>query len=186
MNQSHPLRKKFFYLATASLALALVGCGGGNDDDPEPSGEVGALNITNATNTALNGWYGSTNVGLTGVKDTGDGRVGPNECAFTFDNINKLTGDRTLGMLGDIRYAYSNGSTTPPLNGDSIKIGQSTYNFVKESTNFNRASVNLSLGTVTFNNLLARDGSNNTVEISGVLRLPDAASRDSACNKTAG
>ena len=186
MSPITPLRKKFFYVATASLALALAGCGGGNDDDPQPSGEVGALNITNATNTALNGWYGTTNLALTGVKDTGDGRVGPNVCAFSFQNINKVSGDRTLGMLGDIRYAYSNGSNTPPLNGQSIKIGESTYNFVKEGTNFSRASVNLTLGTITFNNLVARDGSNNTVEVSGVLRLPDATSRDDACNKTAG
>lgn len=186
MSQFTPLRKTFFYVATASLALALAGCGGGNDDNPESSGEAGALNITNATNTTLNGFYGSTDVALTGVKDTGDGRVGPNECAFSFQNINKVSGDTSLGMLGDIRYAYSNGSNTPPLNGQSIKIGESTYNFVKDSTNLTRASINLSLGTVTFNNLLARDGSNNTVEISGILRLPDATSRDDACNKTAG
>lgn len=182
MNHFQPLRKKFFYLATASLALALAGCGGGNDDDPDPSGDVGALNISNATDANLNGWYGSTNVGLTGVKDTGT--AGPNECAFNFDNVTKISGDRTLGMQGDIRYAYANGSSTPPLNGDNIKIGNTTFDFVKDGDNLTRASVNLTLGTITFNNLVARDG-NNSVQLSGTLQLPDAASRDGACNKSA-
>lgn len=184
MSHFQPLRKKFFYLATASLALALAGCGGGNDDDPDPSGDIGVLNITNATDTNINGGYGSTNVGLTGVKDTGT--AGPNECAFNFDNVTKISGDRTLGMLGDIRYAYTNGSSTPALNGDHIKIGNTTFDFVKDGDNLNRAKVNLTLGTITFDKLLARDSGSKSLELSGVLRLPDAASRDAACNKTAG
>ena len=181
MRTFQPLRKKFFYLATASLALALVGCGGGNDDDPDPSGDVGVLNVTNSTDANINGWYGSTNVGLTGVKDTGT--AGPNECAFNFDNVTKIAGDRTLGMSGDIRYAYTNGGATPPLNGDSIKIGGTTFDFVKDGTNLSRASVNLTLGTITFDKLVARDSSNKSLELSGTLRLPHASARDSACRK---
>lgn len=184
MNHFQPMRKKFLCLATASLALALVGCGGGNDDDPKPSGEAGVLRISNATDTRLNGFYGTTNVGLTGVKDTGT--AGPNECAFNFDNVTKVAGDRTLGMRGDIRYAYTNGASTPALNGDHIKIGDTTFDFVKDGTNLTRSQVNLTLGTITFNNLLARDRNRRTVELSGVLQLPDAASRDRACNKSPG
>lgn len=182
MQHLQPMRKKFFYLATASLALALVGCGGGNDDDPEPSGETGVLRISNSTDPNINGFYGTTNIGLTGVKDTGT--AGPNECAFNFDNVTKVSGDRTLGIRGDIRYAYTNGTTTTPaLRGDNVKIGDTTFNFVKEGTNLERATVNLTLGTVTFNNLLTRDSSGKTAELSGVLQLPDAASRDSACRR---
>ena len=180
MTPFQPLRKKFFYLATASLALALVGCGGGNDDDPEPTGETGVLRISNSTDPNINGFYGSTNIGLTGVKDTST--AGPNECAFNFDNVTKVSGDRTLGIIGDIRYAYpTNNNATPALRGDHIKIGVTTFNFVKDGTNLERATVNLTLGTITFNNLLTRDSSGKTAELSGVLQLPDAASRDSAC-----
>ena len=182
MKQLQPLRHKFFYLATASLALALVGCGGGNDDDPEPSGETGILRISNSTDPNIEGFYGTTNIGLTGVKDTGT--AGPNECAFNFDNVTKVSGDRTLGIRGDIRYAYTEGTTnTPALRGDSIKIGDTTFDFVKEGSNLERANVNLVLGTITFTNLLTRDSSGKTAELSGVLQLPDAASRDAACRR---
>lgn len=182
MKHFQPKRKKFFYLATASLALALAGCGGGNNDDPEPSGETGVLRISNSTDPNINGFYGTTNIGLTGVKDTGT--LGPNECAFNFDNVTKVSGDRTLGIRGDIRYAYTNGTTTTPaLRGDHVKIGDTTFNFVKEGTNLERAQVNLTLGTVTFNNLLTRDSSGKTAELSGVLQLPDAQNRDSACRR---
>lgn len=184
MNNILGLKTKFFYAVAISSALVLTACGGGNDDDPEPSGDVGILSISNASDTNLNGWYGSGNVGLSGVEDTGDGKIGPDECAFNFDNFTKLTGDRTLAMSGDIRYAYSNGSSTPPLNGDHIKIKDTTYDFVKDGSNLSRAKVNLTTGTITFNNLLAKDGSNNSVEISGTIGLPDEKSRDEACNKT--
>jgi len=185
MNKIHWTKRKFFYAAAFGATLALAACGGGNDDDPEPSGNIGILSISNATDTTLNGWYGSGNVGLTGVKDTGDGKVGPDECAFNFDNFSKLVGDRTLAMSGDIRYAYSNGSSTPPLNGDHIKIRDTTFNFVKDGGNLGKAKVNLTTGTITFSNLLAKDGSNNSVELSGTINLPDEKSRDDACNKTA-
>lgn len=184
MNNILGLKKKFFYAAAISSALVLTACGGGNDDDTEPTGDVGILSISNASDTNLNGWYGSGNVGLSGVEDTGDGKIGPNECAFNFDNFTKLTGDRSLTMSGDIRYAYSNGSSTPPLNGDHIKIKDTTYDFVKDGSNLSRAKVNLTTGTITFDNLLAKDGSNNSVEISGTIGLPDEKSRDEACNKT--
>lgn len=173
--------KNFFYAATLGAVLALTACGGGNDDDTNPSGDVGILRISQATDTNLNGWYGTGNVGLTGVADTG--KIGPNECAFDFDNFTKITGDRTLAMMGDIRYAYPNGNDTPALNGDNIKIKDTTYAFVKEGTNLTKAKVNLTLGTVTFDNLLARDDRNNSVELSGVIKLPDEASRDKACKK---
>lgn len=182
MSHLHWMQKSFLCAATVSAALALTGCGG-NDDDPSPSGDIGILRISNATDSRLNGWYGSGNVGLTGVDDTGDGKIGPNECAFDFDNFSKLVGDRTLAMMGDIRYAYSRGSSTPPLNGDHIKIKDTTYNFVKEGDNFGKATVNLTTGTISFDNLLARASDNHTVELSGTIKLPDEKNRDAACNK---
>ena len=180
MNTTHWMRKKILYLATVSAVLTLSACGGGNDDDTAPSGDVGILFISNATNTSLNGWYGSGNVGLSGIKDTG--AIGPNECAFDFDNFIKVQGDRTLAMMGDVRYAYPSNST-PALNGDNIKIKDTTYKFVKEGTNLGNAKVNLTTGTITFDRLLARDASNNSVELSGAIKLPDEASRDAACKK---
>ncbi|MOA09336.1 hypothetical protein D3C78_1291590 [compost metagenome] len=180
MGTIHCMRKKLLCAVTVSAALALTACGGGNDDDTAPSGDVGILFISNATNPSLNGWYGSGNVGLTGIDDTGT--IGPNECAFDFDNFTKLEGDRTLAMMGDIRYAYP-GNSTPPLNGDNIKIKDTTYAFVKEGTNLDHARVNLTTGTITFDKLLARDAGNNSVELSGAIKLPDEASRDAVCRK---
>lgn len=175
------IKKNFFYAATLSAALALTACGGGNDDDTEPSGDIGVLRISQATDANLNGWYGTGNVGLTGVADTG--KIGPNECAFDFDNFTKITGDRSLAMMGDIRYAYPNGNAAPALNGDSIKIKDTTYAFVKDGNNLSKAKVNLTLGTVTFDNLLAKDSGTQSVELSGTIKLPDEANRDKACKK---
>jgi len=175
---------RVFFVASMSAALALAACGG-NDDNPTPSGGIGILSISNATDPNLNGWYGSGNIGLTGIEDTGDGKIGPSECAFNFDNFSKIIGDRTLAMDGDIRYAYPDGNDVPPLQGDHIRIKGVTYDFVKGGDNFDKAKVDLKAGNVTFKNLLARDSKNNSVELSGTINLPDEKSRDAACKKPA-
>lgn len=176
--------RRGFSVATvvAALVLGLTACGG-NDDEPTPSGDIGILRISNATNTNLDGWYGSGNVGLTGVEDTGHRKIGPDECAFNFDNFSKLIGDRTLAMQGDIRYAYPRDNANPPLRGDHIQIKDTQYDFVKEGDNLAKAKVDLTAGTITFDHLIARDSRNQTVELSGTVGLPEAKSRDAACNK---
>lgn len=88
-------------LSLAASSALLAACGGGNDEDPAVRPIPASVAVSNATNTAFNGTYASSNISLTRVDNVAP--VGSDTvCTFKFSGLQQQGSSRL--MSGDIRY----------------------------------------------------------------------------------
>lgn len=93
-------------LMCALTASLLAACGGG-DSEPQPTDADSLITITSTTVGGQNGFYGSTQVGLSAVEKTYD--LSKTTCVFAFNNLSKFR-DSAITMSGKVEYRE--GATT--------------------------------------------------------------------------
>ncbi len=93
-------------LLMCAAASLLAACGGGGDE-PQPSDADSLITVTAATVAGQNGFYGSSQVGLSDVEKVFD--LGNTTCVFSFNNLSKFR-DGAVTMSGKV--AYRDGATT--------------------------------------------------------------------------
>lgn len=156
---------------TATSCAFLVACGGGNDDDPTPSNEPGVFTVTDATLPGTNGIYGNGALNLTDVDKKNPIGSDPEVCTFKFDGAHKLGSDATA--LGDIRYqpGYN------VLHAAYLTFAGREYS-INSSDN---TAVLRERDQIRFDGktLIATDGSNHTVRVSGIV--PMRGNRPAGC-----
>lgn len=94
------------FVICAAAASLLAGCGGGGDE-PQPSDADSLITVTGATVAGQNGFYGSSQVGLSDVEKIFD--ISNTTCVFSFNNLSKFR-DGAVTMSGKV--AYREGATT--------------------------------------------------------------------------
>ncbi len=158
--------KTLSLVSSALLVSLLAACGGGGDD-PDPTSYNSAFTITSATDSTLNGVYGSANTPLSGVNKLE--RIGATDsCSFAFENIPRLGGG-----------AIAEGSVEYLVNTDSVrrlvlKLAGGTY----ETTVVGSSSVSRANNNVTFTGSVLSAGT-PTVTITGTI--PMRTDRPSGC-----
>ncbi|QHI97556.1 hypothetical protein GT347_05865 [Xylophilus rhododendri] len=149
-----------------AAALSLSACGGGNDDDPSATDQNALYTVTAATNANLNGVYGSTALGLTGVDRLNPVGSAPEVCSFKFNNVSKV-GDSTVTSFGDIRYLPN----TNNLYQVFITVGGVEFN---SGTTADVTVDRTGTGRILFTNkqLGASSDATQTLRLTGAVPLP--------------
>lgn len=156
-------------LMCALTASLLAACGGG-DSEPQPSDADSLITVTSATVTGQNGFYGSTQVGLSDVEKVYD--VSNTTCVFSFNNLSKFR-DSAITMSGKV--AYREGATT--LSRLEVTVNGNVY----ASGAVDESAVDRDKNLITFKGktLSSTASDTNTLVLTGAV--PMRGNRPSGC-----
>ncbi len=156
----------------ASFAAALAACGGGSDD-PQPTERNSLITVSEASQSSLNGVYGSSETSLSPVDKVYELGSSP-RCDFTFENIVKV-GDSSSTVKGRINYKE-----------DTLQLDQITLTFGSDGYVIEGAgdgtSVDKPGNRVTFSDKVLRSSnaaSTATIKITGFI--PMQGNRPDGC-----
>jgi len=137
-------------LMASTLLVSLLAACGGAGDDPDPTNFDSAFAITSATDSAVNGAYGSSNTSLSGVNKLE--RIGATDaCIFSFENIPRAGGgavaEGSVEYLVDSSVVRHMTLRLAGVNYDATPVGNSTVSRANNNVSF--AGSVLSSGTPT-------------------------------------
>ena len=160
------MRIAFPTLLAVSLTAVLAGCGGGGGDfenDPRSSGRSGALTVSNAGDTSLNGIYSSSDVLLNDVEKFNPVGGDPETCRTHFSHLEQAPGGRL--MDGELRYLPG----TNLLRVSFVSINTIEFR-LDGSTN---ATVDRANNVITFSGavLTSTQGSGQSITLNGTVPI---------------
>lgn len=149
-------------LAASALVLAVLAACGGGDDNPTPTDENAILTLSAATDTSIEGVYGTSNISLSEVVKTE--REGTDDCSYVFSDMRRQF-DVSGTLLGG-RVEYQDNSTA--VQNLRITIGSANY----ATANAENTSVERDNNRVRFvNKQLTEEGGARVVTVSGVIPM---------------
>lgn len=170
-NSLEPVMKQRLTLLAVCLASAslLVACGGGSDE-PQPSDADSLITVSSASVSGQNGFYGSTQVGLSDVEKVYD--LSKTTCTYSFNNLTKFR-DSSVSMSGKV--AYLEGTNT--LSRLEVTVNGAVY----ASGAVDDSRVERDNNRVVFKGkqLSSTAGDTNTLVVSGAV--PMRGNRPSGC-----